>query len=457
MFKRVFKQLKILFIIRSPEHFSRYESIIISSLRRGHNIITLFDKECSKEKDIAKLEEFKNRSKTFNYHWLINRNDSWQIILFILRSLLTYRRFLTIKDQSSFFRERWRTYMPFWLRIPVSIPGIAVFIKTNLIGSFLKKIETKIPADKKIVNQLKEYKPDIVISPLGGVRVLSPNIEYISAAKVLNIPTASPTISWDSLTTKSLITVFPNIFLLWNNFHEKQILEHHGVTKDRVRIIGASVFDKWFGKLNPNKRNDFCFQYNLNPDNHIILYLGSAKGTAKDERWIVERLRSALDDSKNEKLKNAQIVVRPHPANPIFLQQLNIKGVWVFPKSGALPDSKETLQQSYDMYYHSIATVGIFTSAMMEALIIGKPLTVLIEPKYKKTQTDTEHFQDFIKSRAVVQSNNFDECIKFFESTLKNNFLDPEIKKEFILEYVRPKGIEISAGENSIREIEKLL
>lgn len=450
-------KLRIIFVIRSAEHFSRYASIIDSLLTRGHRVTALFDKEWSREADLLKLAQFKKNEPHFHYQWLINRADAWSGLLFVARSLLTYRRFLTVKGQSAFFKRRWKSYLPFWLRLTVSLPLAVTVLKAEPAGKFLLSLESYIPADKKIVSQIKDYRPDVLISPVGGVRVMSPNIEYLKAAKFLKIPTASPVISWDSLTTKSLITVLPDIFLLWNDFHKRQAIEHHRAREESIRIVGASVFDKWFENLKPSlNRKEFSSRHGLNPQAPYILYLGSARGTAEDETWLIRELRAQLDNSGDPELAQLNLAVRPHPANAKIYENFVLPKVAVIPKGGALPDTREALGLSHDTYYYARAVVGLFTSAMMEAQIMDKPVVIILSDKYEETQLKAQHFQDFIKSNSLELANNFKDFQVKLKKILNGQDDLKAARRAFVKKYVRPRGLDQPAGELAAYEIEKL-
>lgn len=465
------RTLKILFIIRSAEHFSRYDSIIRTLCLAGHRLTALFDKDWSDERDIVIVNGFKNSVPNFGFGWLINRKDSWVKFIFTVRSLLTYRRFLIIKEQSSFFKDRWKSYLPFWLRAAVSLPSAQFFLKTEVAHKFLNYCENRIPADAKITAQIKNYNPDIVISPVGGIRVVSPNTEYLKAAQYLKIPNASPLISWDTLTTKGLITVIPELFLVWNETHKEEAMRHHHVPAENIRIIGAPVFDKWF-PASPSAQNgslggsglkpsvpwpEFCRRHGLNKSAPYILYLGSAKGTAKDETWLIRALRQKLDVAADPALRDLQIVVRPHPANAGIYQDFALDKIVIIPKGGALPDTRESLQLSYDTYFYAKAVLGVFTSAMMEAIIVGRPIIIVVSEEYKKTQTEAEHFRQFIASGAITVTHNLDESIMAVQSLLTGHDALKPARENFVRNYIRPRGLETPAGVNALREIENFV
>lgn len=450
--------LKVLFVIRAAEHFSRYESIISSLCLKGHNLTMFFDKEWSDNSDCRKLDDFKIKTPNFNYGWVINGREYKNYLLFITRSLLTYRRFLTVRGQSSFFRDRWKAYMPFWLRSFTYLPFFKYFLKQKAVYHFLMRAEKIIPPNDKVSNQIKEYSPDVLISPVGGIRVISPSIEYLKAAVAFGIPTVSPTISWDSLTTKSVITVFPDVFLLWNESHRKEAMEHHNIPPEKIKMIGASVFDKWFGDSKPSlSRDQFCEQSGLETGDYYILYLGPAKGTAVDDSWLIKKIRRHLDESRDLDLRRVKIMVRPHPANSGIYKDLNMKGVVVFPRVGELPDTKESFQTSFNSYYYSLAATGVFTSAMMEAIIMGKPVIVMLADEFRKTQLEAQHFQHFVESGAVdltADLNEFSNCIKDILSGKDNK---KEKRARFVKDFIRPQGLEKSAGELAVEEIENLV
>lgn len=449
------RKLKILFIIRAAEHFGRYRSIIEPLAARGHRLTILFDRAWSTEKDLAKVEKFRGSFPNCSYDWLVNRGDRWRGILFTVRSLLTYRRYLTLNDQSDFFRKRWHAYMPFWLRIPCSFPPCLAFLKTRFAERILRAAEERIPADKRIVEQIRMFRPDAVVSAIVGIRVLSPNIEYIKAAQALGIPAPAALVSWDSLTTKSVMTVVPDVALLWNDVHVRQIWDHHRIPRERTRIVGAPVFDKWFTPLTVTDRRAFAAAHGLSPEDPIVLYLGAAKGTAEDETWLIRELREAFDRSADAPLRRAQIVVRPHPANARHYANVDLPGVWVIPKGGALPDTENALQLSHDSYCHAVAAVGVFTSAMMEAMIVGTPVVVIFVGRYRETQADAAHFKDFIASGGQAVVRSVEEAAEVVSSLIAGRDTQKAKREEFVRRIIRPRGLNQNAGALAADAIEE--
>ena len=447
--------LRVIFVVRRAETlFSNYISIVRALCLKGHHLTVLFDKNPSSKTGLRQLQELETQfPNLINYQQLFLRSDwFFSIILLFTRSLWTYRRYLVVQGQSSFYEERWRrTQLPFLLQILVSFPLVDFILKTSFIDRLLHFIEENIPPGQKIIDQIQQHKPDVVIVPIGNMRPMSCLVQYLKAAVALRIPTVSTAHSWDSLTTKNSITTFPDIFLLWNSLHGQRIIEHHGIPPGKIRIIGAVSFDRWFVDLKPScSRSEFYTRYGLKPDIPYILYLGSAAGTVKNELWLIAQLRKKLDNS-------IQIVARPHPSNAKIYEDFAMNGVVIVPHRRTLPNVKNTLQLSYDTFYYAAVVTGIYTSAMFEAQIMDKPLVVLLTDYYKKTQVEAQHFQDFIKGGSVDLANTLEEFEIILKQILNGHDDKKDKRRTFVKTYIRPLGLELSAGEAAAREIEALV
>lgn len=270
--------MHILFVIRSTRTFHYHRSIIESLIKRGHTVRALFDYEWSKTKvgalDI--VEAFKKEFPRFEYGWALQRNDWWKRILFPAREIRSYRRYLLVRGQSEYYKERWMKYIPYKLKLLICwFPFLDALIRTRAVGALLAWIEQAAPGDAWIKQFLQAEKPDGVVASPVNARHSSADLEYIKAAKALGILTAAQVISWDNLTTKGIFHIMPDLLLVWNKTQVREAEEHHGMPESRIRITGAPVFDEWFVPRRPSKtREAFCAEWKLDPNQPILLYLG---------------------------------------------------------------------------------------------------------------------------------------------------------------------------------------
>ena len=458
--------MKVLFAVRSGGQFLYFKSIIEALCKKGHAVRLIFDPGWTKETSISKLQNFRNSFAGFSFGKALRRNDFSRKILFHIREIRTYRSYLREprKNLRIAYQERWRRYLPHALRSLFIYKLPRVFLASGLPGFVLDALENFFRPDPKIIDDIKAFGPDVVLASPVNMRFSSADLEYLKAAKYLGIPTAIPVFSWDNLTTKGLYHVLPDILLVWNNAHAKEATAHQGISPEKIKIIGAPLFDEWF--LNPpggragnkpaSSRADFCGKFGLREKDHILLYLGSSKNIASDESWLVADLRKALDNAKEPALRNAQIIIRPHPANSDIYENLKLNDVILIPKKGTLPDTDDALQIFRDSLEHSAAVFNINTSAMIEAIITGKPLIALVTEKYKDAQMDMEYFRQLITTDAAAMAKSPEEAVEITAQILAGHDTRIENRKNFVREFIRPNGLDKSAGECAAEEIEKL-
>lgn len=450
----------ILFVIRSTRTFHYHRSIIATLLKRGHTVRVLFDYEWSKTKvgALDVVDAFKKEFPQFEYGWALQRNDWWKKILFPAREIRSYRRYLLVRGQSEYYKERWMKYIPYKLKLLIRwFPFLNAILRLSIIGTLLEWVEKTIPADKEISAFLTEYRPDVLVASPVNLRHSSADLEYVKAARALGIPTAVQVISWDNLTTKGIFHVIPDILLVWNKTQVGEAREHHGIPEERIRITGAPVFDEWFQPLRPSKtREAFCAEWGLSPRRPILLYLGSTKNIAENESWLVKKIRAALDRSPNPRMRETELIVRPHPAHFKIYDGIEGGGITIVPKQSSLPSTDKALQLFYDSAYYSVATIGINTSGMIDAILAGKPGMAYLTPEYAKTQSETEHFKYLVRSDAIDIVHSDEEFLKTYQAFLDGADPKAEKRKQFIADYIRPHGPERSAGSVAAEEIETL-
>lgn len=434
--------MRILFIIRSPQVFHYYESIYNALISQGHNVELLFDRNWGENEYVEDVKA--------DFSWAVSppRNFRRRLLLFS-REVLSWRRYLLIKDQSSFYADRWLKYVSPKFRFLVKIfPPIKIFIKTNFFSNLLKNFEKNTNPDKKIIEDIKNYTPDVLIAGPVCYRQSSADLEYLKAAKTLKIPTVVPVMTWDTLTTKGIFHVIPDRLLVWNETQTKEAEEHHGILEDAVRVVGAPFFDKWFSGLKlPTPP----------PAEKYILYLGSSSNIAPDERWLIQEIRDALDLLSNENIQRTQIIFRPHPANFKIYQNFAISGVTVSPRNGEMPKTKESLQDFYSILCNTSAVVSINTSGMVDAILAGKPVISLERPEFAKTQILAQHYKHMRESNALYTTKTQEEFLEILKKLFAGEDYKKTAREEFAKTFIRPCGIDTSAGERVAYELENLI
>src|SRR5262249_50829853 len=136
-------------------------------------------------------------------------------------------------------------------------------------------------------------------------------------------------------------------------------------------------------------------QVGLSADRPFLLYVCSSPFIAPSEVESIERWIRALRTSSDPALREAGILVRPHPQNAKQWLKADLSSypdVVVWPRAGANPIDSTSRADFFDSLFHSAAVVGVNTSAQIEAAIVGRPVYTVLLPEFAATQEGTLHF-----------------------------------------------------------------
>ena len=260
----------------------------------------------------------------------------------------------------------------------------------------LRGLERAIPASRRILDFLAAHRPDVVVvSPL--VDAASDQVDLVRASQAMGIPVVAAIASWDNLTNKGHMRVRPDMVTVWNEHQKAEAVSYHGVDADRVVVTGAQLFDRWFDRQPSQSREAFCRMVGVPADRPLVLYTGSSVFIARSEveapfvrRWI-----AALRESGDPTLRDAAILIRPHPFNCEAWETADFSDlgpVSVWPRQRYTPSAEEARNSLFDSLFYSAAVVGVNTSAMVEAAILGRPVLSVLAPEFAATQEGTVHF-----------------------------------------------------------------
>lgn len=455
--------------MRTPGYVRNYESTIRLLAERGHSIHIVFNQlkdNLAIEKKLAK--DYPN--VTYSYKPLPLRGDVWKELAKIIHGSRDYLRYFYPNYASANkLRERIEEritgkFSPFNLskfmilimKALAKLPGT---IGLDLLANFLAFVENVIPSAQKIDDFILSQKPDLILlTPL--VDFLSEQVDYLKSAKYLGIKCALCVHSWDNLTNKGVVQIQPDKVFVWNQIQKVEAIELHGVNPDDIVVTGAQCYDKWFEGKPSTSREEFCRKVGLKEEQPYLLYLCSSAFIAPLEVPFIKSLIQQLRTSENGVLKDLGVMVRPHPQNIKQWKYIDLSA-WdnaiVWPPGGEHPVTKESSANFYDSMYHSAAIVGVNTSAMIEAGILGKPVYTILDPLFQGTQEGTLHFRHLVNGGLLRLSNNFAEYFQQLDAMFTDgNDLYSNRINNFIKDFIRPHGLEVSCTPLLVDAIEKM-
>jgi hypothetical protein len=344
-------------------------------------------------------------------------------------------------------------------------------LRTAAGRRFLRQVliaaDRTVPASTALVRFLEPRRPDIVLLTPYIERRTDPRPEdavqpeLVRAARQLGIPTAACIASWDHLTLKSSICPQPDRVFVWNETQRREAHDLHGFSSARVVVTGAQCYDEWFSWA-PRPHAEFCSRVGLDPERPYVLYtclVSSRKGPSEVE--LVLRWLDALRGDSDPLLARTGVLVRPHPGRTENWQDLDTsryENVVVFPRQHGFPTDLEAKSDYFDSIYHSGAVVGLNTSAMLEAAVIGRPVLTVLEPEFEQYQMGRPHFRYLrdVAGGLVRAANGLDEHVTHLRRALRPDGAEKGAGREFVREFLRPHGLDVEATPIFVDEVERL-
>jgi hypothetical protein len=283
--------------------------------------------------------------------------------------------------------------------------------------------------------------------------------DQLKSARALGIPTGVCVASWDNLTNKGLIQVRPDLVTVWNEHQRREAANLHAIPLAKVVATGAQIFDEWFVRRPTTTRDAFCARLGFSPEQPIVLYTCSSQWITPHEVPFVERWLRAVR-SGPEPLASASVLVRPHPQNAAQWQTADLReygSVAVWPRDPSARVDGTSKADFYDSLYHSAAVVGINTSALIEAGIVGRPVLSVLDDEHRNSQDGTLHFRYLVEeSGGLLQvADGLPAHVEQLAATLTATD-HAERAQSFLAAFLRPHGVERPATPILANAIEGL-
>ena len=454
--------MKILFVWDSPEYLRFYDSAIEEFAARGHDVaIAVINASLKKPVGLEGLQAYADRVRVLGV--VPQHAGIWGAVAHGLRGVMDFVRYLHPRfAAASKLRARMkRKVLPaayHWLdAVPRLTPARVHAVERGLMAA-----ERAIPVCQPIVDFLREQAPDVMlVSPL--IDAASEQVDWVKAARACGIRSAACVASWDNLTNKGLLRIEPDLVVVWNEAQRHEASEYHYIPANKIVPTGAQLFDRWFMKRVTRDRATFCARVGLPDTRPFLLFTGSSSFISESHAEVafVRRWIAALRSSGDAALRDINILVRPHPYNchawdPDPLTDR--PGAVFFPRHGYNPVDPDNRADFFDSIYHSSAVVGINTSAMIEAAIIGRSVFSMLAEEFAGTQEGTIHFHHLLPENGgcVRIASTIAEHVQQLSDRLR----DPEgalaETQRFIASFIRPHGIDRPATPVFVDAIERL-
>ncbi len=455
--------MKILFVVKQKKNVDTFASTIRALLDRGHRV-TLMVQEGHEWRDdwIGRDAEFPGFAAV---RGPAARTDAWAETALLLRSLRDCAHYLQPELRGAVkLQTRSVKKLSEDLHLSDGDAAVAAALRaiplpqTERLRQLLELTEHALPPDPLWVSFIAEQAPDLVlVSPL--VHFGSAQADVVAAARAARVPVVMLLFSWDNLSTKGYLHRDPDWMFVWNERQRREATALHGFPADRIVVTGAPRFDSFFEKRPQLTREAFHAPLGLDPSRPTCLYVCSSPFVSGTELGFVRKWIDAVRHAPYEPLRDANIVVRPHPDIDLVARDEPmtefrwaalpaLRGlVWTpFGEDRAivLRTSDRAMQGLYESIVHSAAVVGLNTSAELESAIAGVPVfTVLADSQDADGQSGTVHFHYLVEAHGgfVKTAGTLREHVDMLEAELRAP-TDRDVLRSFVCDFLRPLGID---------------
>ena len=452
-------EMKILVSLRHPLGLSTFDGVVRELARRGHTVRLSFstaDKTFAASRSGLLTGEVEGVTSSIlatrkGETWLERRRE-----LRMLNDALRYRlpmydgaEKLSARALRRLTPEQERFALWSLWRRPIA---------NRIASAVLNHLDACLPPSGAILSDVQADRPDVLlVSPL--VDFGSEQVDYIKVGRQLGIPTVLAVASWDNLTNKGRVRLRPDRVLVWNEIQRNEAVRYHGSRAGDVIVTGAPVYDRWFSRAPEASAADFKRRAGLEPNGSYLLYLCSSPFIAEHEMRFVERWLTWLRGPDGPALRGLEVLIRPHPENrqpwgPLIARRL--PGVRVWPRIGESPTADQAVSDYFESIRNSRAVVGINSSGLIEAGVIGRPVLTLLDPEFAATQEGTLHFHYLtqVGDGLLRTARTWEEHgVQLTEALAQSESEARQVSRRFVGEFVRPTGVEVAATPRFVDEV----
>ncbi len=273
---------------------------------------------------------------------------------------------------------------------------------------------------------------------------------YVTAAKSLEVPSALLVASWDNLTNKGLIHTVPDRVIVWNRLQAEEAFRLHSVPRERIETTGAQLFDWLRAPAEIPSRDEFLTSLGLDPSKRTILYAGSSSAIGSKEGGVLgDVVLPALRSHWDPEIATSNLIVRHHPTNPLTTSKIGSAfakyGVVEDPLAGEPVIDDRTRTHYRTLLTHADAVIGVNTSALLEAAIVGTPAIPLAARKLSATQQAAPHFQMLVEAGLFQAPRSIYGALDRLSEAIANPLQTQTKLSEFVSSFIDPPSEYTSA------------
>lgn len=272
---------------------------------------------------------------------------------------------------------------------------------------------------------------------------------YLLAARDLGIPTLGCILSFDNLTSRSVLPVF-DWYAVWNDRMRHQVLTlYPGRRPDRIHITGTPQFDFHVQPAFRPPRARVLETLGFAPDERYIVYATNSTYFTPSEPRLVRAFAHAA--AAHRELRNHRIVVRPHPLDDFARWEsvtrtcpnVAIRLPWGPAQGPFTPDEQARL---IGLLLHADVCLNTASSISLDAAAVDTPVVCVTFAGQRGGEEDrlcrdiyhTEHYGPVAASGGVRLAGDLDELVAETAAYAQQRARDADARRRLVDNEVGP-------------------
>jgi len=335
--------------------------------------------------------------------------------------------------------------------------GRSRFVRERITTAFYKLVYPARP----FKNLFEKYKPSVVlVSSLYNRfdRHITPE------ARLQNVTTLGISAGWDHI-DKYYLPFRATRFLSASEQMRHAAINFQWYSPEEISIVGYPQYDFLLNKEYAFSREKMLSDIGFPQNARYIMYV-SGSAYCPDEPDIIAEILKWIDSGAYG--SNTYLVVRPYLGSrgkdkefdeEKFLRFKNHPKVFFYDMKQPVP--VDELTRFINILRHSHAVMAVYSTALLEAAILGRPIVAAPFDGYAKRPfyrsirrfRGFEHFQDVIRFGALKEAFDFSQLKKILGEYLENPSKDAAARERMCEELCYK--LDGKAGERIVDEILK--
>lgn len=261
-------------------------------------------------------------------------------------------------------------------------------------------------------------RPDLVFC---GTMVAMEEVDLTRLAKQRGIKTVGMVKSWDNITSKLVLPVFPDHLIVNTTIVKEEAIKYLNYPGNRIDVVGMPQLDRYHDPNLQETREVFCKRTGLHPKKPFILFCAAGLWMSPNEPKILLELDKAIEEGKLDKI---QILVRVHPKYDCGAEQLKgckhiiieRPGTYIVPALQRWEYEDQDLRHLISSLRFAATTLNTASTMAIEAAYFDRPIILLAydpipQPYWISIARyyEREHMAPLIKTGGARLVTSFEE------------------------------------------------